>query len=120
MKKRAIFLRRRARNRYWIKQRGKGRVRLSVFRSERHIYAQIIDDSQRKTLASASTLEKAYREHHSQRQPNLPAAEDIGRRIAQRSLSLGIDKVVFDRGGYPYHGRIKALAESARQQGLSF
>ena len=121
MNKRDLFFRRQSRNRYWIKQRNKeNRPRLSIFRSARHIYAQLIDDSQGKTIAAASTVDKVYRQTYPQGQPKFPAAQTIGKRIAELSLSLGVDKVVFDRGSYPYHGRIKSLAESARQQGLSF
>ena len=90
------------------------RPRLSVFRSESNIYAQIIDDAAGVTLASASTVEKAFEGNGS----NCEAAKKIGAVIAERALQKGIEEVVFDRGGYIYHGRVKALAEGAREGGL--
>ncbi|MBS1419901.1 MAG: 50S ribosomal protein L18 [Clostridia bacterium] len=92
------------------------RPRLSVFRSESNIYAQIIDDAAGVTLASASTVEKAFEGNGS----NCEAAKKIGAVIAERALQKGIEEVVFDRGGYIYHGRVKALAEGAREGGLKF
>ena len=92
------------------------RPRLSVFRSENHIYAQVIDDVAGNTLVSASTVEKAFEGNGG----NVEAAKKIGARIAERALQKGIEEVVFDRGGYIYHGRIKALAEGAREGGLKF
>lgn len=92
------------------------RPRLSVFRSESNIYAQIIDDAAGVTLASASTVEKAFEGNGS----NCEAAKKIGAVIAERALQRGIEEVVFDRGGYIYHGRVKALAEGAREGGLKF
>ena len=91
--------------------------RLSVFRSSKNIYAQVISDIEGKTLASASTLEKGQKEASG---ANTKAAEEIGKLIAERAKKAGIDKVVFDRSGYLYHGRVKALAESARENGLQF
>lgn len=93
------------------------RPRLCVFRSLNHIYAQVIDDSTGSTLCSASTLEKDYRDSSG---GNIEAAKKIGKVIAERALSKGVEKVVFDRGGYLYHGRVKSLAESARETGLKF
>ena len=90
--------------------------RLCVFRSENHIYAQIINDVEGKTLAAASTVEKAFEGNGS----NIEAAKKIGALIAERALKKGIENVVFDRGGYIYHGRVKALAEGAREGGLKF
>ena len=90
------------------------RPRLSVFRSESNIYAQIIDDAAGVTLASASTVEKTFEGNGS----NCEAAKKIGAVIAERALQKGIEEVVFDRGGYIYHGRVKALAEGAREGGL--
>ena len=90
--------------------------RLSVFRSENHIYAQIIDDVNQKTLASASTVEKGFTASGG----NCEAATEIGKLIAERALAKGIEEVVFDRGGFVYHGRVKALAEGAREGGLKF
>ena len=92
------------------------RPRLSVFRSENNIYAQVIDDVAGKTLASASTVEKAFEGNGG----NVDAAKKIGAAIAERALQKGIEEVVFDRGGYIYHGRVKALAEGAREGGLKF
>ena len=90
--------------------------RLSVFRSENHIYAQIIDDVNQTTLASASTVEKGFEGNGG----NCEAATGIGKLIAERALDKGIEEVVFDRGGYIYHGRVQALAEAAREGGLKF
>jgi len=92
------------------------RPRLSVFRSENHIYAQVIDDINQVTLISASTVEKAFDGMGS----NCDAATAIGKTVAERALAKGIDNVVFDRGGYVYHGRVKALADGAREAGLKF
>src|SRR5580700_3119041 len=96
-----------------------GRPRLSVFRSSEQIYAQVIDDSKGVTLAAASSLEKAMREEL-KTGANIDAAKRIGQAIAERAKAAGVTKVVFDRGGYLYHGRIKALAEGAREGGLDF
>ncbi|ODN30355.1 50S ribosomal protein L18 [Fervidobacterium thailandense] len=95
------------------------RPRLSVFRSEKHIYAQIIDDTKGITLAAASTTEKALREKL-QKTWNIEAAKEVGKLIAERALAKGIKEVVFDRGGFKYHGRVKALADAAREAGLKF
>lgn len=95
------------------------RPRLSVFRSEKHIYAQIIDDTKGITLVSASTAEKALKENL-KKTWNIEAAKEVGKLIAERALAKGIKDVVFDRGGFKYHGRVKALADSAREAGLKF
>lgn len=95
------------------------RPRLAVFRSEKHIYAQIIDDTKGHTLVAASTLDKELR-GKLVKTYNVEAAKEVGKLIAQRALGLGIKKVVFDRGGFKYHGRIKALANAAREAGLEF
>lgn len=95
------------------------RPRLNVFRSLSHIYAQIIDDTARKTLVSASSLDKELRAS-TKSGGNLAAAKAVGKLIAARAKAKGISAVVFDRGGYLYHGRVKALAESARENGLKF
>lgn len=95
------------------------RPRLAVFKSEKHIYAQIIDDTKGHTLVAASTLDKELR-GKLVKTYNVEAAREVGKLIAQRALSLGIKKVVFDRGGFKYHGRIKALADAAREAGLEF
>ena len=92
------------------------RPRLSVFRSESNIYAQIIDDVAGNTLCSASTVEKGFEGNGG----NVEAAKKIGETIAKRALEKGIENVVFDRGGYIYHGRVAALAEGAREGGLNF
>jgi large subunit ribosomal protein L18 len=105
-----------------IRKKVKGtpeKPRLAVFKSEKHIYAQIIDDTKGHTLVSASTLDKELRQGLSKTY-NVEAAKEVGRLIAQRALSLGIKTVVFDRGGFKYHGRIKALADAAREAGLKF
>jgi len=95
------------------------RPRLAVFRSNNHMYAQIIDDTVGNTLVSASTLEKGVREEL-EKTNNVDAAAYVGTLIAKRALEKGIDKVVFDRGGFIYHGKIAALAEAAREAGLQF
>jgi large subunit ribosomal protein L18 len=92
------------------------RPRLAIYRSLNHIYAQIIDDEQGRTIASASTTEKDLRGATG---GNVEAAERVGRAIAERALSKGVESVVFDRGGYRYHGRVKALADAARAAGLN-
>lgn len=96
-----------------------GRPRLSVFRSNNHIYAQVIDDSTQRTLAAAATTEKAQREDANGK-TKIAEAQQIGKLVAERALSAGVKQVVFDRGGFRYHGRIKALADAAREAGLSF
>ena len=93
--------------------------RLCVFRSARHIYAQITDDSEGHTLVSASTLDRELRSG-SKINGKITKATEVGKLIAQRALAKGIKKVVFDRGGYLYHGRVKALADAAREGGLEF
>jgi large subunit ribosomal protein L18 len=115
----ALQARRRARLRYQLKLKGGGRPRLSVFRSGKHIYAQVIDDGQGVTLAAASTIEKAMRESL-KTGADKDAATAVGKLVAERALAAGVSKVVFDRGPYLYHGRVKALAEAAREGGLSF
>ena len=102
------------------KIRGSGeRPRLNVFRSACHIYAQVIDDDQGRTLASASTVDKEIREQN-RNGGNLAAARVVGSRIAERASRLGIKRVVYDRGGYLFNGRVKALADAAREAGLEF
>ena len=96
------------------------RPRLSVYRSEKHIYAQIIDDTKGVTLVAASTVEKELRDKLNQKTWNVQAAKEVGKIIAERATAKGITEIVFDRGGYKYHGRIKALADSARESGLKF
>ena len=93
------------------------RPRLAIFRSVKHIYAQIIDDEKGSTLCSASSVEKSAGVGNG---GNLDAAKQIGKLIAERAKEKGISRVVFDRGGYLYHGRVKSLAEAAREAGLQF
>ncbi len=95
------------------------RPRLNVYRSLRHIYAQVIDDTQGHTLVSASSIDNALAEE-CEGLEKTEAARVVGRAVAERALASGIDRVVFDRGGYQYHGRVKALAEAAREAGLEF
>jgi len=111
--------RRRERLRYQLKHKGAGRPRLSVFRSGRHIYAQVIDDAQGRTLAAASTLDKGLREV-GKTGADKDAATAVGKLVAERAMAAGVTQVVFDRGSYLYHGRVKALAEAAREGGLAF
>jgi large subunit ribosomal protein L18 len=118
-KVRELFERREARVRSRLKRVAGTRARLSVHRSGRHIYAQIIDDSQGSTIAAASTLEKSLREAL-KTGADKDAAAKVGGLIAERAKAAGISEVVFDRGGYKYHGRVKALADAAREGGLSF
>ena len=112
------FQRRAARVRYKARKMSFGKPRLSVFRSERHLYAQIIDDSCGKTLCSASTMDKTFRGLG--KTANCEAATKVGAMLAGRAIDAGIKDVVFDRGGYNYHGRVKALADGARSGGLVF
>ena len=110
------FARRKARVRYALKTKAAGRLRLSVHRSEKNIYAQIIDDTTAKTLVSASSLDKEITEKGS----TVAAATAVGKLVAERALKAGVKEVVFDRGGYLFHGRVKGIAEAAREAGLSF
>ncbi len=111
--------RRRERLRYQLRQKSVGRPRLSVFRSGKNIYAQIIDDAQGRTVAAASTLDATLRTEL-RTGADRAAASAVGKLVAERALAAGIKEVVFDRGSYLYHGRVKALAEAAREGGLSF
>ena len=114
-----LFARRRTRVRYQIRKNADGRPRLSVFRSGKHIYAQVIDDRQGVTLAAASTLDKDVKSRLKTGGDKTAAAE-VGKLVAQRATAAGVKEVVFDRGGYLFHGRVKALADAAREAGLSF
>jgi large subunit ribosomal protein L18 len=109
--------RRAERNRLRLKALSNGRPRLSVFRSSKNIYAQVIDDANGVTLAAASTLESVK---DGVKGSDKDAAMRVGKLVAQRALEKGVKDVVFDRGGYIYHGRIKALADAAREAGLNF
>ena len=111
--------RRKATVRRAVKLASGGRARLSVFRSSKHIYAQVIDDDKGVTLAAASSIEKDMR-GSMKTGANVNAAKAVGKLIAERAAQKGVKDVVFDRGGYLYHGRIKALADAAREGGLKF
>lgn len=114
-----LFERRRQRTRAKIRKSNSEQPRLSVHRSSRHIYAQIIDDSVGTTLAAASTLDGEFKSA-SKKTADVAAASVVGKLLAERAKAKGIDAVVFDRGGYIFHGRVKALAEAAREAGLKF
>jgi large subunit ribosomal protein L18 len=111
--------RRRDRVRHQIRLKSIGRPRLSVFRSGLHIYAQVIDDAQGKTLAAASTVDKELRPQL-KTGADVDAAKAVGKLLAERAVAAGVKEVVFDRGSYLFHGRVKALADAAREGGLSF
>jgi large subunit ribosomal protein L18 len=113
----ALFARRQARARYALRKAANGRPRLSVFRSGKHIYAQVIDDQKGVTLAAASSLDEGLK---AKTGANKDAATGVGKLIAERAIAAGVKAVVFDRGGYQYHGRVAALASAAREGGLSF
>lgn len=112
-----LFERRQRRNRYRLRQMSNGRPRLSVFRSNKHIYAQIIDDRAGRTVAAASSMEAPLR---TQDTKGADLAQLVGKLVAERALAAGVKTVVFDRGGYRYHGRVKALGDAAREAGLAF
>jgi large subunit ribosomal protein L18 len=113
------FLRRAQRVRHTLKRSAHGRPRLSVFRSSKHIYAQVIEDSAGRTVAAASTLDKELK-GGLKKGSDLAAAGAVGKLLAERAVKAGVKDVVFDRGGYLYHGRVKALADAAREAGLNF
>ena len=113
------FTRRKVRVRKSVRVAANGRPRLSVFRSSKHIYAQVIDDTNSRTVASASSLDKELK-GKLKTGSDKDAAVEVGKLVAQRAQAAGVADVVFDRGGYMYHGRIKALADAAREGGLSF
>ncbi|MEC3950617.1 50S ribosomal protein L18 [Sphingobium sp. HWE2-09] len=117
MAKLSLFARRRRRVRTALKAVSGTRPRLSIHRSGRHIYAQVIDDAQGKTLAAASTLDKDVRDKTG---ATAAAAADVGKRVAAAATAAGVTRVVFDRGGFLFHGRVKALADAAREAGLEF
>ena len=114
----ALFNRRTMRNRSRMRKVGSGRPRLSVFRSGKHIYAQVIDDKSGATLAAASSIDKELRANLKTGADRSAAAE-VGKLVAKRAVEKGVSDVMFDRGGYKYHGRVKALADGAREGGLS-
>ena len=111
--------RRQARVRRAIRRAAGDRLRLSVFRSSQHIYAQVIDDAKRQTVAAASSLDKSLRDTL-KTGADVDAAKAVGKLVAERTLEKGVKDVVFDRGNYRYHGRVKALADAAREGGLNF
>ncbi|MFQ6016893.1 MAG: 50S ribosomal protein L18 [Kiloniellaceae bacterium] len=111
--------RRKRRVRWQIGRKGKGRPRLSVFRSNKHIYTQVIDDARGATLAAASSIDKSLKGKLKNGADKAAAAE-VGKLIAERALAAGVREVVFDRGRYLFHGRVEALANAAREAGLSF
>jgi large subunit ribosomal protein L18 len=117
MAKLSLFDRRRQRVRTSLRKNAGDRLRLSVHRSGRHIYAQVIDDSASRTVASASTLEKDARASTG---ATIASAQEVGKRLAERAKAAGVTRVVFDRGGFIFHGRVKALADAAREGGLEF
>ena len=117
MAKMSLFDRRRQRVRTSLRKRAGDRPRLSIHRSGRHIYAQVIDDAAGRTLASASTIDKDVK---GQGGATTQSAQDVGRRVAERAKAAGVTRVIFDRGGFLFHGRVKALAEAAREGGLEF
>jgi large subunit ribosomal protein L18 len=117
MAKMSLFDRRRRRVRTALKARASGKPRLSVHRSGRHIYAQVIDDAAGITVASASTLDKDLKGKIG---ATTAGAAEVGRTLAERAKAAGVDRVVFDRGGFLFHGRVKALADAAREGGLEF
>ena len=114
-----MFERRRQRNRASLKKNANGQLRLSVHRTSQHIYAQIIDDAKGETLVAASTLDAGFKKA-GKKGTDIPAATAIGKAVGERALKKGLKTVVFDRGGFMYHGRVKALAEAAREAGLEF
>jgi large subunit ribosomal protein L18 len=115
----ALFLRRRERTRLRLRKLAKGRLRLSVFRSSKHIYAQVVDDAAGKTVVAASSIDKGLR-GELKNGADKAAAEAVGKLVAERAVEKGIRDVVFDRGAYLFHGRVKALADAARGAGLNF
>ncbi len=117
MAKLSLFDQRRRRVRTALRAKGGARPRLSIHRTSQHIYAQVIDDANGVTVASASTLEKDVRDVTG---ATKDAAASVGKRLAERAKAAGISAVVFDRGGFIYHGRVKALADGAREGGLEF
>ena len=117
MAKLSLFDRRKRRVRTALRARAAGKPRLSVHRSGKHIYAQVIDDAAGKTLASASTIDKDLRKDGG---ATATAAATVGKTLAERAKQAGVSSVVFDRGGFLFHGRVKALADAAREGGLEF
>lgn len=119
MNAKQLHERRKQRNRYQLKKKSNGRPRLSVHRTGQNIYAQIIDDNESRTLVAASTLEADLRKAL-KTGADKAAAAAVGKVLAERALDAGLKTVVFDRGGFPFHGRVKELADAAREAGLEF
>ena len=117
--KKSLFDKRKLRNRSSIKKNIGNKLRLSVFRSNKHIYCQIIDDVKQITLCSSSTLDPEVKKDLKS-SGKIDAAEKVGKDIAAKAKKIGFEKVVFDRGGYLFHGRVRSLAEAARSNGLKF
>ena len=117
MAKLSLFAKRRQRVRTSLRARAGARPRLSIHRSGRHIYAQVIDDAAGKTVAAASTLDKDLK---GKTGATRDGAAQVGKTLAERAKAAGVDRVVFDRGGFLFHGRVKALADAAREGGLEF
>jgi large subunit ribosomal protein L18 len=117
MAKMSLFDRRRQRVRSTLRKRAAGTPRLSIHRSGRHIYAQVIDDAAGKTLAAASTLDEDLK---GKTAATREGAAEVGKAVAERAKKAGVSAVVFDRGGFLFHGRVKALADAAREGGLEF
>jgi len=117
MAKLSLFERRRQRVRTSLRKRAGDRLRLSIHRSGKHIYAQVIDDKEGRTVASASTIDKDVKGKGG---ATTQSAQDVGKRVAERAKAAGVTRVIFDRGGFLFHGRVKALADAAREGGLEF
>lgn len=117
MAKLSLFERRRQRVRTSLRKRAGDRLRLSIHRSGKHIYAQVIDDREGRTVASASTIDKDVKGKGG---ATTQSAQDVGKRVAERAKAAGVTRVIFDRGGFLFHGRVKALADAAREGGLEF
>ena len=107
------------RTRSALTRKARGRLRLSIFRSSKHIYAQVIDDVRGVTLAAASTIDKSLKGKLS-KTTDMAAASEVGKLVAERAKAAGVEKVAFDRGAYKFHGRVKAVADGAREGGLNF
>jgi large subunit ribosomal protein L18 len=114
-----LFARRQRRVRAQLRRKAVGRPRLTVFRSSKHIYAQVIDDAKGATVAAASTVDKGLK-GKLKTGADIGAAKEVGKLIAERAIAAGVKEVVFDRGAYIFHGRVKALADAAREGGLQF
>ena len=119
-KSKYLYNKRKARTRYRLKYSSTKSIRFSVFRSNANIYAQIIDDEKQTTLLAFSSLDKGLKKKIGEKRGNIKTAEEVGTNIAKKAIEKGIKEVYFDRGGYLYHGRIKALAEAVRKEGLKF